>query len=101
MLKHDPIFLVLNSLQRLSDIKILTQEFMDGLDRDTSQKYIQHVRKVEEVFRLADAIVEEEIEPNLVDSDSDDDRDMTEIICDKEDDYGSDENMSDEHAEDV
>ena len=43
------------------------------------------MRKVEEAFRLADAVVEKEIEPNLIDSDSDDDLGIDEDVHDEDD----------------
>ena len=48
----------------------MAQEFIDVLDGNTSHKYVEHVRKAEEVYRVADALVED-IECNLIDSDSD------------------------------
>ena len=66
------------SLQRLSDIETLSREFIDTFDADAYRKCIEHVRKVEENFGVADTLVEEVIESDLVDSDSDDHGDTDE-----------------------
>jgi hypothetical protein len=44
------------------------------------------VRDVEETFRAADKLAEEQIEPNLIDSDSDDEGDANENLEDTDDD---------------
>ena len=64
----------------------MAQEFIDVLDGNTSHKYVEHVCKVEEVYRVADALVEEDIECNLIDSDSDQDQEIYEDMYDEDDD---------------
>ncbi len=44
------------------------------------------MRGVEATFRTADKLVDEQIEPNLIDSDSDDERDANENLDDTDDD---------------
>lgn len=44
------------------------------------------MRGVEETFRAADKLVEEQIEPSLIDSDSDDERDVNEDSQDTDND---------------
>jgi hypothetical protein len=44
------------------------------------------VHDVEETFRTADKLVDEQIEPNLIDSDSHDERDANENLEDTDDD---------------
>ena len=85
--EQDVRFLMTNcaSLQRLSDIQVLAQEFIDALDYSISHKYVEHVRKVEEVFRVADAPVEEDIECNIIGSESDPDQDTEEDMCGDDD----------------
>jgi hypothetical protein len=56
-----------NTSFRLSDITTLSQEYIAALD-DCSA-FIEHARKVEVTFRQADRFLEEEIDPELLDDD--------------------------------
>ncbi|CAF2733820.1 unnamed protein product [Rotaria sp. Silwood2] len=75
-----------NTSFRLSDIKSLTIDFLNSFTSDSCGKLIQHVRGVEETFRAADELVEEQLEPSLIDSDSDGERDTNENLEDTDDD---------------
>ena len=68
----------------------MTAEFIDALDYSTSHKYIEHVRKVEEVFRVADVLVEEDTECNITDLDSDQVQDIEEDTWGVDDDDDGD-----------
>ena len=63
----------------------MSWEFIDALDYGTSHKYVEHVRKVEEVFRIAN-VVEEDIECNISDSDSDQGQNTEEDMWGNDDD---------------
>jgi hypothetical protein len=52
---------------KLNDVHLLTVQWMAALDSSTS--YLKHARQNEDVFKQADNFVEEEIEPQLDDSD--------------------------------
>ena len=58
-----------NTHFRLGDIRSLSEEYIAALDDETSRRFIDHVRKAEEIFRTADDFVEEEIEPYLFSED--------------------------------
>ena len=55
---------------------------MVAMDEIRASSYFHHVRGIEETFKRADAIIEEEIEPYLLldseETDSDDDQDSVE-----------------------
>jgi len=61
---------------RLSDVETLVLEFMAAVDKDLAQSFIEHTKKAEEVFKTADAFVEDSIEPQLIDTDDDYDFDL-------------------------
>jgi hypothetical protein len=61
-----------NTLFRLTDIRSLSEEYMAAVDENSSTRFIAYARKAEEVFRKADAFVEEEVESHLVDEDDED-----------------------------
>ena len=69
----------------------MTREVIVALDYSTSHKYVKHVRKVEEVFRVVDALVEEVIECNTIDSDFDQ-------VQDTEEEIWGDDDDDDDHA---
>ena len=87
ILEQDVRFLIKNctSLQTPSDVHVLVQEFIDAVDYSISHNYVEHVRKVEEVSRVANALVEEDIECNIIDSESDPDQDTEEDMCGDDD----------------
>jgi hypothetical protein len=45
-------------------------------DKDLAQSFIEHQKKAEEVFKTADAFVEDSVEPQLIDTDDDNDFDL-------------------------
>ena len=65
-----------NTHFRLSDIRSLSEEYIAGLDDETSRRFIDHARKAEEIFRTADDFVEEEIEPYLFSGDEHSESDL-------------------------
>ena len=66
----------------------MATEFIDALDRSTSHKYVEHVRKVEEVFRVADVFVEEDTGCKIINLDSDQGQDIEEDTWVVDDDDG-------------
>ena len=65
-----------NTHFRLSDIRSLSEEYIAGLDDETSSQFIDHTRKAEEIFCTADDFVEEEIEPSLFSGDEHNESDL-------------------------
>ena len=61
---------------RLSDICSLSEEYIADLDDETSCRFIDHARKAEETFRIAEDFVEEEIEPYLFSEDEHSESDL-------------------------
>ncbi|CAF4197206.1 unnamed protein product [Rotaria sordida] len=66
-----------NTHFRITDVHQLAAEFIAGYDGDASAKAIEHARKIENQFRVADRFVEEYVEPNLIDHISDDELDVS------------------------
>ena len=60
---------------RISDVETLALEFMAAIDRDLAESFIEHTQKVEEIFKTADAFVEHSVEPQLIDTDDENDFD--------------------------
>jgi len=60
---------------RLSDVEDAALEFIGAVDEDASKSFIEHTYKVETTFKAADAIVENHIEPQLVETDKEDNSD--------------------------
>jgi hypothetical protein len=61
-----------NTRFRLADVRDLVLEYVEQrLDADTTCRFIDHARKAEDAFRAADAFLEDEIEPDLIDNNSD------------------------------
>ncbi|CAF4588830.1 unnamed protein product, partial [Rotaria sp. Silwood2] len=50
---------------RQDDVKQLIEQFMVAMDDKRATSYFHHVRRIEEMFKTADAIMEENIEPHL------------------------------------
>ncbi|CAF4100217.1 unnamed protein product [Rotaria sp. Silwood1] len=73
-----------NTNFRLNDIRSFCQEYIAALDDETSRQFLDHVRKVEEQFRLADDFVEQDIKPHLT-SEDEDDGSVIDINSDNED----------------
>ena len=48
-----------NTHFRLSNIRSLSEEYIAGLDDETSRRFIDHAQKAEEIFLTADGFVEE------------------------------------------
>ena len=63
----------------------MSEEYIAALDKETSRRFIEHVRKVEEKFRIAHDFVEENIEPYLLSEDEDDESDADIDTNDEED----------------
>ena len=61
------------------------EEYITGLDDETSRPFINHARKAEEIFRTADDFVEEEIEPYLFSGDEHSKSDLDINTGDEED----------------
>ncbi|CAF1352201.1 unnamed protein product [Rotaria sordida] len=71
----DPIELSWNNLKqfvrdqnttfRQDDVKQLIEQFMVAMDDKLATSYFHHVYKVEEMYKTADEIMEEEIEPHM------------------------------------
>ncbi len=57
---------------RLSDVEEAALEFVGAVDEDASRSFIEHTYKVETTFKAADAIVENHIEPQLIETDEED-----------------------------
>ena len=74
-----------NTHFRLSDIRSLSEEYVVGLDDETSRRFIDHAQKAEEIFRTADDFVEEEIEPYLFSGDEHSESDLDINSDDEED----------------
>ena len=51
---------------RISDVENLAREFMAAVDKDLARNFIEHTQKVEEIFKTADAFVEDSVEPQLM-----------------------------------
>lgn len=64
-----------NTSFRLTDISTLCQEYIAALDDCTS--FIAHTRKAEDTFRQADNYVENIIDPQIIDSESDDEEEFS------------------------
>ena len=74
-------------MQGLSDVHVLAQEFIDAFDCNISHKHVEHVRKMKEVFRVVDALAEEDIGCDIIDSLSDQEQGIHKYLCnDAEDD---------------
>ncbi|CAF3487448.1 unnamed protein product [Rotaria sp. Silwood2] len=54
-----------NMTFRQDDVKQLIEQFMVAMDDKRATSYFHHVRRIEEMFKTADAIMEENIEPHL------------------------------------
>ena len=65
-----------NTHFRLSDIRSLSEEYIAGLDDETSRRFIDHARKAEEIFWTVVDFVEEEIEPYLFSEDEHSETDL-------------------------
>ncbi|CAF4194494.1 unnamed protein product [Rotaria sordida] len=88
----DPIELSWNNLKqfvrdqnttfRQDDVKQLIEQFMVAMDDKLATSYFHHVYKVEEMYKTADEIMEEEIEPHMQsdseETDSEDDEENVE-----------------------
>jgi hypothetical protein len=61
---------------RISDVENLALEFMAAVDKDLAQSFIEHTQKVEEIFKTADAFVEDSVEPQLIDTDDENDLEL-------------------------
>ena len=66
----------LTILTHLSNIRSVFEEYIADLDDEISRRFIDHVRKAEEIFRTADDFVEEEIEPYLFSGDKHSESDL-------------------------
>ena len=66
------------------------RKFIDALNSNTSHKYVGHVRKVEEVSCVTNALVEEGTEYLLIDWDSDESQDTDGDMSDEDDDDDDD-----------
>ncbi|CAF1430651.1 unnamed protein product [Rotaria sordida] len=71
-----------NTAFRQNDVKQLIEQFMMTMDDKLASSYFHYVYKVEEMYRTADEIKEEEIEPHIQSEseeiDSDDDEENVE-----------------------
>ncbi|CAF4152552.1 unnamed protein product [Rotaria sordida] len=71
-----------NTTFRQNDVKQSIKQFMMAMDDKLASSYFHHVYKVEEMYRTADEIMEEEIEPHIQseseETDSDDDKENME-----------------------
>ena len=65
-----------NTHFRFSDIRSLSEEYIAGLNDETSRRFIDHTRKAEEIFCTADDFVEEEIESYLFSRDEHSESDL-------------------------
>ncbi|CAF1685261.1 unnamed protein product [Rotaria magnacalcarata] len=54
-----------NTTFRQDNVKQLIEQFMVAMDDKRATSYFHHVRGIEEMFKTADAIMEENIEPHL------------------------------------
>ena len=61
-----------------ADVELLIKQFIAAMDQKLASSYFHHVQTVEETYKKADAIMEEEMEPDLqgseVETDSDDEQ---------------------------
>ena len=73
----------LNTTFRQDDVKQLVERFIVVMDDKLVSSYFHHVYGIEEMYKIADAITEEEIEPHLQsdseETDSDDDEEDVEL----------------------
>ncbi|CAF1262526.1 unnamed protein product [Rotaria sordida] len=71
-----------NTTFRQNDVEELIKQFMMAMDDKLASSYFHHVYKVEEMYRTADEIMEEEIEPHIQseteETNSDDDKENME-----------------------
>ncbi|CAF1328425.1 unnamed protein product [Rotaria sordida] len=71
-----------NTTFRQNDVKQLIAQYMVAMDDKLASSYFHHVYKVEEMYRTADEIMEEEIEPHIQseseETDSDDNEENVE-----------------------
>ncbi|CAF1585837.1 unnamed protein product [Adineta ricciae] len=54
-----------NTTFRQHDVKQLIEQFMVAMDDKRATSYFHHVHGIEEMYKTADAIMEEDIEPQL------------------------------------
>ncbi|CAF1147777.1 unnamed protein product, partial [Didymodactylos carnosus] len=54
-----------NTTFRQNDVKQLIEQFMVAMDYKLASSYFHHVYKVEEMYKAADEIMEQEIEPHI------------------------------------
>jgi transposase len=62
---------------RLSDVEDSALDFIAAVDEDLAQSFIEHTYKIENIFKAADAIVENDIEPQLIETDEEEDSEAT------------------------
>ncbi len=64
-----------NTRFRLSDVRLLVQQWMTSLNASMATSYLNHARNIENTFKKSDAFIEQIEEQLIDDEDNDDDAD--------------------------
>ena len=88
-----------NTTFRQSDVECLIEQFMTSMDKKRAMSYFHHVRKVEDTFQKADIYMEEEIEPDLQDDNTETESEGDNTETESEDDNTETESEDDQDVE--